>query len=142
MGRRRHRYWPNGSDIKFPPFFSRASFASHPIIAAARVNAILGQSYFFGYRKHQHLGTLLREAAQSQRDAYYRYWFKELADRLDEAVEKEKLKSSFSGFANFFGGSGGGDRDADDDTECDCPKCRAAKQRAAERARPPERTLF
>jgi hypothetical protein len=132
-----YRFWPNGYEARLLPFFSNRTIERHPMFIAARLNAFLNERYRWGAERYRELGPLLRDAAQRERDAYYRHWFIELADLLDDELDSESSRSSRLPFQNLFGFVG--DDDAEDDglgfdPECDCPRCRAAKRRAQERA--------
>ena len=98
-----YRFWSNNYETKLPSFFSHRSIQRHPFFAAAKLNAFLKERYPWGIQKHRELGPLLREAASSQRDAYYRHWFVELADRLDDVLAKESQRYSGFPFRNLFG---------------------------------------
>lgn len=134
------RFWSNSNEISLPPFYSDAAIAKHPLFAAASLNAFLKSTYHWRVDKYRELGTLLREAAQSQRDAYYRYWFLALAEQLDEV----SAKRSMTRLDNLFG-IDDDDFDVDDedelddiddsfDPDCDCPRCQRAR-RAHEKAK-------
>ncbi len=142
-----YRFWANNYDV-IPPFLTD-TVVQHPMFAAATLNAVLKSRYMWrASEKYRWLGPLLREAAQTERDAYCRHWFAQLADGIEDALSK-KSKSSFGlPFDNLFGNLFSDDDDDDDDDEddefeddeldfdpnCDCPSCRAA-QLAAELAR-------
>jgi hypothetical protein len=66
------------------------------------LNALLKARYPYAIQKHQELGPLLCAAAQSQRDAYYRHWFVDLADDLDGVLARELSHASGSPFGTFF----------------------------------------
>jgi hypothetical protein len=129
------RFWPNNYDISFPPFYSSSLVKRHPMFAAARLSAFLKTRYHWGIETYREDGPLLRAAASTQRDAYYRYWFAALANELDEELAKESSRSVNS----FFGSDDDDDDDDEDDDEfeddfdfdpdCDCPECQAARRR-------------
>lgn len=135
-----HRFWSDPYDIKLPACFANPAFQRHPMFVAARLNASLGRRHLWEIEKEQSLGTLLREAAPSQRDAFYRHWFVALADKLDDAISSDK-SSLFSRFVDMFGPGGNatfgdGDGDESDDVlgynpDCKCAECQAARQAAA-----------
>jgi hypothetical protein len=130
-----YRFWMYNFSSELPLWFSKPTVQRHPMFAAARLQAFLKRPYLWGADKERAQATILREAAGSQRDAYYRYLFGALADKLDDAIDA--ARSSIAGrFAAMFGGD---DRNADfddradldDDFECDCDVCRAARRQAA-----------
>lgn len=131
------RFWASGYATKIPAIFNLPAIGEHPFIVAAKVNAFLGSRYYWGYKKFSHLLSPLRAAATATRDAYYRYWFAELAARLDDAISSAKTGFSTSPLGNLFGDLGDEDDDADDedddndgldfDPNCNCPDCRAAR---------------
>jgi len=138
-----YRFWGNAYEVKLPPWYSRTAVAQHPMFVAARVNAFIKLRYHWngedaGYDTY---GSLLREAAQTEQDVFYRYWFRTLADELDDIRAQAGAMPfgfGFDVFSRFFGFD---DDDADEDDEyldeegelgfdpdCDCPDCRAAKK--------------
>ena len=95
----------------------------------------------------------MREAALSQRDAYYRHWFIRLADELDDVTEKQNARFNRFPFGNLFGNMG--DQDDDDDEvdfddeddldfnpDCYCPDCQAARLAYANRQQNNKETPF
>lgn len=141
-----YRFWSSNYDTKFPDFLTNSAIRRHPVFAAARANAFLKQRYTWDVEKYQDAAPLLREAAPSQRDAYYRYWFVTLAEQLEDVLAKN---SRSFGFAKtlFDRESEEDDYDDDDDDEfdeddgfdedeidlgfdpnCNCPSCRAARR--------------
>ncbi len=153
-----YRFWPSGYDTKQYPFFLNPVVQKQPVFTAARVNAFLKERRHWGYEKYTGLGPLLREAAQSQRDAYYRHWFTKLADELDEITETEKARFGRFPFGNLFGSMGGDDDDDEDgfdldddddddddldfDPGCYCPDCQAARLAYANRQQTNKETPF
>jgi hypothetical protein len=142
-----YRFWMYDFSHELPSWFSKPAVQRHPMFAAARVQAFLKRRHLWGADKEHAHATILREAAGSQRDAYYRYWFGALADKLDDAISA--ARSSIQGrFSDLFGG---GDLEADDadfddkadldetdledDDECDCAVCRAARRQAAAKSK-------
>ncbi len=138
-----YRFWPNGYDTKFPSFFSQPAIQRHPAFAAAKLNAILKERYPWRIEQNKELGPLLRAAAASAPDAYYRHWYLEIANRLDDLLAQESQRFSGSPFGDMFGFAN--DEEEDDDLgfdpDCDCPKCRAARK-AHEQASSSQATLF
>jgi hypothetical protein len=130
-----HRYFSDGYELKLPGWFDSPAVNKHPTFAAAKLNAFTKLRAHWRYKEYSDLGPRLREAAQSESDAYYRYWFETLADNFDEIVAALSKRSGFMG--SFFEGMfGGGFEDEDDDYEddelyfdpdCDCPRCTAAR---------------
>ncbi len=139
-----YRFWPSNDTTRLMPFFANPAIQRHPIFAAARLNAFLKEAYRFASEKYEDLGPLLRQAAESERDPYYRHWFVSLANELDDV--KAQAASLFTGFpfGNMFGNhavdddwSGEDDDDEEDlgfDPDCNCPGCKAAR-RAYEKTR-------
>jgi hypothetical protein len=134
-----YRFWPSNYETKFPPLLSANNAQQNPLFAAARLNATLKETYPWNAEKCRELGPLLRAAAQTERDAYYRHWFVELADQLDDALARKSSPLAGSPFGDLLDGIFGGEEYDDDDDDwddedspCDCPKCRAkrAKQQA------------
>ncbi len=126
-----YRFWPNGYETKFPSFFSKPAVQRHPAFAAAMLNAILKERYPWNLKKHQELVPLLRAAAASERDAYDRHWFLELASQADDLLAEESRRFAGSPFGNLFGFGDEDDEDDDDldfDPDCDCASCRAARK--------------
>jgi hypothetical protein len=116
-----HRFWPSNYETVFPSFLSTPEAERQPYLLAARLNARLNEPHHWGIEKDKHLGPLLRAAAQSQRDAYYCYWFKSLADDLDDAVAEQGSMFRGSPFGDLFGGEffGADDDEWDDDSSDD-----------------------
>lgn len=139
-----HQYWSKGIIANVPLFFGSPKIANHPLVVAAKVNAFLNQRFQWGSREYVPFGSKLREFAQQHRDAYYRYWFDRLANRLDDALARQAAQFG----TRFFDGPGEGgfnendDDDFDDedddlsyDPDCNCPDCKRARAREAERER-------
>lgn len=130
--------WDDGYRLKLPGWFSKPAIRRHPIFAAAQLNAAL--KFRSGARLDgiKEIGSQLREAAQSERDAYYRHWFVSLATEMDEAQARDasRFGFGFDAFSEMFGAfkAAGNDDEFDDDDEldfdpnCNCPECRAAKK--------------
>lgn len=134
-----YRFWPNNYDTKLPSFFSKKPIQGHPFFVAARLNAFLKERYHWNLRNEQDLLPTLRQAALSQRDAYYRHWFADLAERLDNVLAKESQRFSGFPFGNLFGKGKYDDDDDDDedddddddlgyDPNCNCPICQANRK--------------
>jgi hypothetical protein len=111
------------------------------MFAAAKVNAFLKFRVHWGSGEFAKFGSLLRAAAQSQRDPYYRYWFVSLADDLDDAMARKASPRFDLGraFSAMFGAHDDDHDDDDDDDDddgdelgfdpaCDCPACTAARR--------------
>jgi len=140
-----HRFWPNNYDLKFPKYLEKCS-ATEPLIAAARISAILQFRNLHGINDAGASLELLRTAAPSERDSFYRFWFASLAERTDRAVEKRSeqgfgFRGIMGAMAKAFGFGMDDDDDDDDfedddDSECNCPDCVAARAAAEKRAIP------
>lgn len=124
-----HRFWSSVYERTWPSFYSNPVIQQHPMLIAAKLHASLKQTYLWGADKLKGLSTRLREASQLQRDPYYRYWFGELADQFDDAVELEANRFSSFGFGGGFSSSDDED-DLGFDTGCNCPDCQAARKAA------------
>jgi hypothetical protein len=131
------RYWSSSYNTKKLPFFSNPAIQRHPMFVAAKVNAFLHERYHWGREDNRELGPILREAAQSHRDPYYRYWFLKLANDLDDELAAKSASPFGFNFDSMFGsGDDNGDGDIDDDfaedglnfdPDCDCAKCQKAR---------------
>ncbi len=134
-----YRFWSDGA-VALPSFFSDPAVQRHPMFAAAKLNAFLKARYHWGSESYREQGPILRTAAQSQRDAYYRHWFQKLANDLDDVLAKESSQSFRFPFGDLFGSDVGddddGEVDLDFDPDCDCAECQAAR-RFYEAARAP-----
>ena len=145
-----HRFWPNNDDLKFPKCLERCA-ATEPLIAAARISAILQFRNLRAINDARAGLELLRTAATTERDSFYRFWFASLVERTDRAVEKlsEKrfgFRGMMGAMAKAFGfgtddDEDGGFEDEDDDeddidSECNCQDCVAERAAAEKRAVP------
>lgn len=136
-----HRFWPDNYEIKWPPCYKETAIQRHPIFAAARLNAYLRGRYHWRSEEYRELGPMLREAAQLQRDAYYRYWFVALADEFDDVLATDSMRFFGFPFGNAFGTGHEDDSEDDEgddldfDPNCNCATCQAAK-RAAQKSQP------
>ncbi|MEX0716490.1 MAG: hypothetical protein WD066_07885 [Planctomycetaceae bacterium] len=132
-----HRFWGDGYGFELPKWYSEPAIERHPMFAAARLNAFVKLRRHWTADRHAHLGPLLREAAPSQRDPFYRHWFASLPDELDETLAKNASRfagSMFGTFSRMFGDDDDDDDDDDSvdlgfDPNCNCPECRAAKRK-------------
>jgi hypothetical protein len=127
-----HRFWSDGYELKLPVWYSKPDVQRHSMFAAARLNAFLKLRVHWRSEDFKDIGPILRHAAQSQRDPYYRHWFVSLADELDEILAKDSspFGSGFNPFSRLFADDDDDDDDddLDFDPDCDCPRCRAAKR--------------
>lgn len=133
------RFWSANYATRLPDFFSNPDIERHPVFVAAKLNAVIKETYLWNIGKVRGLGKTLREAALSQRDAYYRFWFVELANRLDDLLSEADATFSrlpFGGMPGFADDVDEGDIDDDGedddlslgfDPDCNCPKCQAAR---------------
>jgi hypothetical protein len=121
------RFWSSNYRTKKLPFFSNQAIQRHPMFVAARVNAFLHERYHWGREAYRELGPILREAAQSERDPYYRFWFLKLANDLDDQLAAPSFSPFGFNFDRLFGDKGEVEDDQDFDPNCDCPKCRNAR---------------
>ena len=111
----------DGYNVKLPKWADRSSFPLHPTIAACTVMAALNRRVSWRIDNYADHVPVLREAA-SQADAFYRHWFITLADDLEEAIRVGD-STGLGGFAGPFFRSMGDD----ENPECDCDNCRAAR---------------
>lgn len=117
-----HGCFEQNYSLKLPQWFSEPVVRRTPRLVAAQLKAILRLRYQWSAKEHAHLGPLLREAAKSERDPYYRYWFVELADDLDEVLKSRGLDSfgiNSDLLDEIFGGKVGDDEDDEDDEDED-----------------------
>lgn len=133
------RFWSSNYATSLPDFFSNPEIERHPVFVAAKLNAVLKEKYLWNVGKVRGLGKILREAALSQRGTYYRHWFVELANQLDDRLSEADATFSRLPFGRMPGFV---DDDSDDDDsgpsfdpECECAKCQAAR-RASQGAAP------
>ncbi len=119
-----HQFWPTNHGSGLPRFLNRWSSDS-PYVAAAMVQAILLARY--GDRE---LGQMkdkiefVRESAKTVPDRFYRYWFEQLAEQAEQAIQCSKRPSGMfpdlDQFAEMVDRFRGGFEDEwDDDDEED-----------------------
>jgi hypothetical protein len=144
-----YRFWGDGYNPSLPPWFSLPDIERHPMFSAAMLNAFLRMRYQWRADKYAYLGPLVRKAAATQRDAYYRFWFNSLVDELDEVLARNSSRASGLNFDLFNRAFGQDNEDEDEDEfdeddefddedefdedltfdpDCNCPKCQAAKR--------------
>ncbi|TWU01122.1 hypothetical protein [Stieleria varia] len=121
--------------LETPSWFSLRQIVDHPTLAAA--SAIACMKISGAYRSPVEEGTVekVREAAESSRDAFYRHWFKELADELVDHLKALNRRgnsigsfgSMFSRILSQFGADDDDDYDDGPEQQCNCDKCRAAR---------------
>lgn len=131
------RFWSTNYNTKKIPFFSNPAVQRHPMFVAARVNAFLHERYHWGREDYREQGPILRNAAQSHRDPYYRFWFLKLANDLDDELAAASSSPFGFDFDSMFGNENEFDDDfADDglnfDPDCDCAKCQKARLASTE----------
>ncbi len=148
-----HKFWPLGNDpLPSPEFLRRA--LKEPRLAAAILGWLLGQSRFPRNRITDYvpLIAITKEAARTEKDAFYRYQFDKVSDEFNALfqelnAQEERRKSYGSTFDDDdddeyendefdeFGDEDEGDfLDEEDDSDeelCDCPDCRADRARTA-----------
>ncbi len=93
-----YQFWSYQYDNSIPDWLLPLVEQRHPVFVAASVNAFLKRRYHYEYLKHKASGAILREAASTQRDPYYRYWFLELAEKLDNVVAQGEARFSHFSF--------------------------------------------
>lgn len=96
-----HRFWCDGYELKLPSWYSKPAVGRHPMFVAAKLNAYLKLRYHQRGEGYRELGPLLREAAQSQQDAYYRHWFVSLAQELEDVLARDSSRVFGFGFNPF-----------------------------------------
>ncbi len=121
------RYWSSSYNTKKLSFFSNPAIQRHPMFVAAQVNAFLHQRFHWDREDYRSLGPILREAAQSERDPYYRFWFPKLANDLDDELAAKSTSPFGFNFDSMFGNEGEVDDDLCFDPGCDCAKCQNAR---------------
>jgi hypothetical protein len=122
-----YRFWGDGYKFRLPADLSRNK-SNNALISAAIINGTLKLRWNTSeLAQLADQSDVLRKAAETERDPYYRYWFNSLADQRDK-LAAEKDSSIFSQFASLFNSFYGGDDN--EETPCDCPNCRAARARA------------
>ncbi|REJ73763.1 MAG: hypothetical protein DWQ34_08095 [Planctomycetota bacterium] len=122
-----HRFGSGSYELKLPKWYSRLPVREHRMFVAAKVNALLKMRNVFEIREESDAAPFLREAAQTERDPFYRYWFNRLANDLEDFLKSESRGGfGFDSFSRMFGAAD--DDDLDFDPDCDCPRCRAARQ--------------
>ena len=134
-----HRFWPLGSDYLPSPSIKKLAM-KEPRMAAVVLDWLLETDSFPDYRMidYQPLITLAKEAARTEKDAFYRYQFDKAADEAihiiaEAKAEDEQRKSYRSQYDDEFDDDDDDEDDDDDDdlfdSECDCPDCRAKRAR-------------
>lgn len=133
-----YRFWGDGYQLSLPRWYSKPAVARHPMFTAAKLNGFLKLRFHWGSDDYEDLGPMLRDAAQSERDPYYRHWFVSLADALDDVLAARSsgpFGRAFGAFSEMFGDAVDemfGEDDDDDfldfDPDCNCPRCRAARR--------------
>jgi hypothetical protein len=142
------RLFADSYQAKIPRCLSR--LGSEPKLAAVTVHTILNLNSTWRLRDHPKELDLLRNAASTTRDPYYRFWFDSLVRRAEEELAKESRRGvgGFAAFADLLNQSGQRaesagrddgfwDEDQDDeeelldfDPQCPCPDCTAAREAA------------
>ena len=131
-----HRFWPLGNDYLPSPSIKKLAM-NEPRMAAVVLDWLLETDSFPDYRMidYQPLITLVKEAARTEKDAFYRYQFDTAADEANHVIaeakaEDEQRKSYRSQYDDDdeFDDDEFDDEDDDDDA-CDCPDCRAKRAR-------------
>jgi len=97
-----YQFWSYNYDHELPSCLRLPFQQQHPIFVAAKVNAFLNRRYHWRSEEYRELGPILRKAAGSQRDPYYRHWFLALAEELDEILSQESARFSSFPFGDIF----------------------------------------
>ena len=146
-----HKFWPSGNDpLPSPEFLRRA--LKEPRLAAAILGWILGPSWFPRHRitDYAPLMIMAKEAARTEKDAFYRYQFDKVSDGFNAMfqelkAEEERRKSygskydddnefeddEFDKFDDEDEYDLFDEEDDSDEELCDCPDCRADRARTA-----------
>jgi hypothetical protein len=118
-----HRCFDRNYDMKLPHWFSNPAVKNHPRFTAARLHALIRRKRFYREEESKGLAPALREAAKSERDVYYRYWYVALADEWEDSLARSSANSfgfSFDLFKEMFrAGNDYGDDEDDDEYEDD-----------------------
>ena len=137
-----HRFWPLGNDYLPSPSIKNLAM-KEPRMAAVVLDWLIETDSFPAYRMidYQPLITLVKEAARSEKDAFYRYQFDTAADDANHIIaeakaEEERRKSYRSKYEDEFDDDDDDDDedDEDDDEEwfdngCNCRDCRVRRAR-------------
>ncbi len=97
-------------DMKLPRWFENARIREHPRFTAAKLSGFLNLRIPWRGEEYHNTGALLREAARSEKDAYYRYWFVTLADELDDVLARASSRG-WGGAAEMFSSMFGDDEE-------------------------------
>ena len=127
-----HRFWGTRYESKMPPSFKKL-ITKNVCMAAAHLNGQIQIQY--GVRQGQLLETVefLNEALRRESNPFYRFWFAELIAAAEEKYRKFEATNGDVDFGGIFGQML--DQFADNENECDCEKCRAARESAEARER-------
>ncbi len=135
-----HRFWPLGNDYTPTPSIKKLAM-SEPKIAAVVLAWVQALEHFPRYRmiEYEPLIKLAKEAARTEKDAFYRYLFDKVADGANNIIseakaeeEQRKLYGSRSNYDYEFDDDELDDElddEDDEDDECDCANCRAKRAR-------------
>lgn len=128
-----HRCFDDGYNLNMPSWYSSPVVQQHPMFAAAKLNVVLKLRYPRQAKNHLEIGSQLRQAAQSERDPFYRYWFAEMADAIEELVAQQSARNSIFNFnpLDFMFDEDDDEDQLGFDPDCNCPNCRAARENAA-----------
>jgi len=88
-----HKFWPSGNDpLPSPEFLRRA--LKEPRLAAAILGWILGPSWFPRHRitDYAPLMIMAKEAARTEKDAFYRYQFDKVSDGFNAMFQELKAE--------------------------------------------------
>jgi hypothetical protein len=123
------RVFSDSTQFKFPLPLPKLVSPLTRAVAAIESYLVEPARRRWNLRDHTSEINIVREAAATQQDPYYRYWFGALADRASVSIEQSRI--SAAGF-NPFGSFGLNIDDDDDDDLCMCPECK--RRRANEQA--------
>ena len=137
-----HRFWPLGNDYLPSPSIKKLAM-KEPRMAAVVLDWLLETDSFPDYRMidYQPLITLAKEAARTEKDAFYRYQFDKAADEANhiiaEAKAEDERRKSYGSQYDYEDEFDDDDDDWEDDDDewfddgCTCPDCRAKRARSS-----------
>lgn len=149
-----HKFWPMGNNLLPSSEFVRRA-RKEPRLAAAVLGWVIGQRWFPRNRIGDYVAlmTTAKEAARTEKDAFYRYQFDKVSDGfnaiLQQFDEDEKRRKSYGStldddddYDDEYYKFDDEDEDEDEDDFlaeednsdeelCDCPDCQADRARAS-----------
>ncbi len=138
-----HRFWPLGNDYLPSPSIKKLAM-KEPRMAAVVLDWLLETVSFPDYRMidYQPLITLAKEAARSEKDAFYRYQFDQAADEANHIIAEAKAEDERrKSYSSSYNDDDDDDDEFDDDDDewedddewfddgCNCRDCCAKRAR-------------